>query len=289
MAVYPAATQENLLMRHILQNLSVPALTEAIEANLFELFQHFRQWPQAETHFDADILWSITDIPFPLFNSVLRAQLAANHVDTAIETAIARCKSRKVSMLWWTGPQTRPPDLGKHLERHGFIQEDSMPGMAADLSGLRVNLPTPSGFHIQRVADDATLKLWSQICGTGFGMPDFVAEAFYDLISHVGLETMQAYLGWLDETPVATSLQVFAAGVAGIYNVATVPEARRQGIGAEMTAYALREARLLGYQVGILGASEMGVEVYRSLGFREYCRIDQYVWQPLSANIEEAA
>ena len=47
-----------------------------------------------------------------------------------------------------------------------------------------------------------------------------------------------------------------------------------------MTAYPLREARLRGYQAGVLEASEMGVGVYRSLGFQEYCKISQSIWSP---------
>jgi len=47
-----------------------------------------------------------------------------------------------------------------------------------------------------------------------------------------------------------------------------------------VTLAALREARDLGYGVGVLTSSEMGYSVYRRLGFVEYCRIGLYQWSP---------
>jgi GNAT superfamily N-acetyltransferase len=265
-------------MSDIVQDLSPANLVAAIEDNLFSFIAAFRKWPRAEVHDEAEIKWSMTDIPFPLFNSILRAQLIPERIDATIQSIIAQAKLRNVPLLWWTGPATQPTDLGRHLERHGFVGDEQIPGMAVDLAHLNENTPMPRGFTVQRVTDDETLKQWSHVCAAGFGMPDFTADAFYDFMRYVDPDTLLAYFGWQNDQPVATSLLLLAGGVAGIYNVATLAEARRQGIGALMTLAPLREARTKGYKAGILHASDMGRGVYRSLGFQEYCKVGQYVW-----------
>lgn len=249
-----------------------------IEDNLFSSIAAFRSWPRAEVHDEGDIKWSITDIPFPLFNSIFCAQLAPNRVDAAIQSIIAKARLRNVPLLWWTGPSTQPADLGQHLKRHGFNHAGQVLGMAVDLVKLNEKPSLPAGLTIQQAVNSEALKQWSQVCAIGFGMPDWVADAYYDLMRYVDPDTVLAYLGRLNGEPVAASVMVVAGGAAGIYNAVTVPEARRKGIGAVMIRFPLQEARERGYRTGIGHASKMSIKLARSLGFQEYCRIGQYVW-----------
>jgi GNAT superfamily N-acetyltransferase len=265
-------------MNKMLKDLSALSLATAIEANLFEFFKLFHQWPRAEVHDNPDMLWIITDIPFPLFNSVFRARLS--DPDAAIEAAIDRCRHRHVPMMWWTGPSTQPTKLGITLEEFGFTGEE-VAGMAADLRSLPRDVSAPAGLVMRRVADIEVMKEWCHVFCAGFEMPDFVGEALLDLCRSIGFDsqaTVRHYVAWLNDEPVSTSSMFLGAGVAGIYNVATVPEARRKGIGSAATLMPLQEAHTLGYQIGILHSSRMGVNIYHALGFREYCRIVQYVW-----------
>ena len=111
-------------MREILYDVSDKALTWEIEANQFELFRLFRHWPKAELHEEPELLWTITHIPFFLFNAVLHAHLAPEAVDPAILAAIGRCQDRNVPMGWFVGPATLPANLGARLEAHGFFHGD---------------------------------------------------------------------------------------------------------------------------------------------------------------------
>lgn len=70
------------------------------------------------------------------------------------------------------------------------------------------------------------------------------------------------------------------AQATAIYEVATAKEARHQGIGTAVTCTPLLHARELGYRVGTLMASEMGIGVYTRLGFRPVCTFSVYSWEP---------
>ena len=267
-------------MEKILKDLSESSLVAAIEANLFAIFSLFKQWSQAEVHDSPELLWLTTEIPFPLFNSILRPRLSLETMDDAINAAIARCKSKNVPMLWWTGPSTKPTVLGSRLSEHGF-QTEELPGMAADLNSLPVKMGWPEDLVIERVESDEDLENWCRVLCTAFEMPDFVGDAFIDFYRSVGFDSsspLHNYLGSLNDEIVATSTLFMGAGVAGIYSVSTLERARRKGIGSAMTAAPLMDSQRLGYRVGILQSSELGFNVYHNLGFQEYCKIYQYVW-----------
>jgi GNAT superfamily N-acetyltransferase len=151
--------------------------------------------------------------------------------------------------------------------------------MAADLAALP---PTaaPSGLAIERVGNGDALREWAQVAAGTFGEPKSVRQARIAAHEALGLGAdlpLQRFVARLAGEPVATSMLYLGAGVAGIYDVATVPAARRQGIGAAVTLAALHAARAAGYRVGVLESSSMGLHVYERLGFRSLCVFSLYL------------
>ena len=267
-------------VNEVLNDLSAPALVAANKANLFDWYRYLGSSPHADLYQSPEQTWLLTGIPMGFLNVVLRTQVELGHVDTIIKETLAHFQSRNVTLLsWCVEPDTRPANLGKHLATHGFTYTEGSTGMAVDLSALNEDLPAPSGLTIERVGDMEALRQWAYASIIGFGHPESDVDIWFDVFTGLGFDLpLRNYVGILDGEPVATSQLFLAAGVAGIYVVATVPGARRQGIGAALTLAPLREARAMGFRVGILHASSMGVGMYRRLGFREYCKMSHYVW-----------
>ena len=262
-----------------MKDFSTPTLVTAIEANYWEFWAFFGRSPQVELHDDPEMMWLVSGIPHPGFNGVFRTQLAPEDIDARIGATLAHFKALRLPMLWWTGPSTRPTNLGEHLEAHG-LTHTAEPGMAVDLLALNEDVPQPSGLEIEHVRDVETLKKFGHAANIGFGIPDSVGNAIFDIEVSLGFEhhlPRHHYVGLLKGQPAATSTLFLGAGVAGIYTVATIPKARRQGIGSAMTLAPLREARAMGYRIGVLRSSQMGLNVYRRLGFKEYCKVNYYV------------
>ncbi len=251
-----------------------------IYANLFDYYRllagssivAFRDTPR--------IKWITTGIPDPFLNRVFQTRLASQAVTEAIANTVAHFQSRDVPFVWMAEPGTEPPDLGKHLEAHGFTRRSDLRGMAKLVMGTEATLPSPPGLIIRPVHDNETLRQWLDPYILGFGLTAF-RERYFAIESEIGLSPdlpRRHFVGFIDRRPVASSTLFLGAGVAGIYNVATISEARRRGIGAAMTSRCVREAAELGHRLAVLEASPMGFPVYRRLGFSECCRLNAYVW-----------
>ena len=153
-----------------------------------------------------------------------------------------------------------------------------METMAIDLSGMEAT-QSPSTASFEEVCDDDALRGWLEALGAGFGILPDVAAGFGHWPRHLGYSShshMRAFLATRDGQPVGSSLLYLHDGVAGIYCVAVVPEARRQGIGRALTLLPLLEARKAGYRVGVLQATEMGSPVYRQIGFQPFGPVQVY-------------
>ena len=269
----------------ILQNLASPAIEEAIEANLTEeLVSLGRGLPQAELHKTPELVWFFTGKSGP--NGVLWSRFARadkKYINAKIDKMLDYFKARRVPAGWTVGPSTLPINLATFLEARGFRYQDHTQGMAADLLALIEDIPLNQELIIREVEDAETLKILRSIEMTGFGASAELAQNYYDSYINVGFgkgTSWHHYLGWLHNEPVSIASLFFHAGVAGIYGVATIPEARRQGVAATMTLHTLREARQQGYRIAVLSPTEMSIAIYQRIGFQEYCKLLHYEWSP---------
>jgi ribosomal protein S18 acetylase RimI-like enzyme len=78
-----------------------------------------------------------------------------------------------------------------------------------------------------------------------------------------------AFVAYLDGTPASCAMTLVSHGVAGVFYVATVENARRRGLGDALTRVAARAGFALGARAAWLGASEMGADLYRRIGFSD--------------------
>jgi ribosomal protein S18 acetylase RimI-like enzyme len=272
-------------MDSILQDGSTEMLVAANEANLLALLRTLGDMPGATLHEDAEITALYTGVPFPFLNGVVGTWLADDAADARIDGMLDTFRERDLPMLWWILPSTRPSDLPRRLEARGLVFAGENPGMAAPLGNLEALPPPNPAVAVERVGGLAELQRWLTPFAFGFEMPDFVNTTFSALMEQLGFEqdgTIHHFLGVLDGAAVACATLFLGAGVAGIYNVATAPEARRVGAGAAVTLAAMRMARDRGYHYAILQSSEMGLGVYRRLGFEEHCKVGHYMSAPVS-------
>jgi ribosomal protein S18 acetylase RimI-like enzyme len=264
----------------MLATLSSSQVAEAMEANRLGFWKLFSQAPQVVWHEERGIVWFETEYVHDVFNRVLHLRFESGMLPRVAMQVIRHFQERRKPFLWQVGP-TAQVDLELLLQDQGLLHQETEPVLAVGLRQFKEDVPTAAHLTIQPVTTAAQFEQWLRLWEVGSA--EEVIQVWLALYTGLQLQpdsSLRFLLGTVDGTPVATSAVFVGAGVAGIECVSTLPDYRRQGIGAAMTLAALREARKQGYRVAVLTASPMGEPVYRRIGFQNAGTFSTYVWHP---------
>jgi GNAT superfamily N-acetyltransferase len=246
-------------MSTVLRNAASHQLETAIAQNHCDLFLLDARIKDAVIHIEEGISW--TYIRDEGSGSILFPALSGGPAKLNEAMGFYQTHPTRNLECWsLDGPETAHLDL--LLLARGFQTGWQPCWMALDLHQIiSTGYSSPEGLQI--VPDNETQL------HTTTGLPYAGKDSRGSTgLQHESTEQVQRFVARLNGSIVAQTLVLFGGGVAGLYNVGVVPEARGRGIGKAIVRAACLHARETGYHYATLNANHMGRPLYEQLGFK---------------------
>jgi GNAT superfamily N-acetyltransferase len=189
-----------------------------------------------------------------------------------------------VQFFWLVHPSARPVDLDDRLAAQGLQPVETATGMSLDLADW-IGGDLPPGVEYREVLDDADLDEFHKLTTVYWEIPEdegpLVAQ--FQREWGPGRAPGHRYLALVEGIPVGKGYLSLAGppGVAAIYAMTTLPQARGRGIASGLTTVLITRASELGRRRVALHSSAMAVGVYRRVGFVERCRFTVFATAPM--------
>jgi predicted GNAT family acetyltransferase len=203
-------------------------------------------------------------------NSEVPAELVLNHA-----SRVADCNRR--DYILWTSAH-RDADLEAAATQAGFHRRYTAVGMIIEHRPPRPSSP-PTEVVVTQVSSSTDVGRFAHIHESVFRADGKSAEAVTHYANGSALlaANVTAFLAWADKQPVACAMTLHDGFSAGIYWVATIPSARRKGLGDLVTRTAVWSAFDHGASHVVLQATTMGYPVYERIGFRPLTEYGRYL------------
>ncbi len=251
-------------------DLSDETVLNVLEHNFWSLWARFGRGEGCRLHEREDALWFDTPISTLPYNAVLRSHLY-HDVDQRIDEIFTHYKRRGVPFLWFVHPSAQPADLRERLQARGLKEVEVCRGMAIHLSDLPQPQSPPEGISIQEVTEGVEFFGLLKLIAWRWKLPEEVISLLPRVTRafNVGAtdNPVRCWVAWQHGEPVSKVVLHLASRGAGVYGVATKPEARGKGLATLLTLEALHAARTEGYELGVLHAMPMAQRMYERIGF----------------------
>lgn len=214
------------------------------------------------------VLATTAYVPVPSFNRVLVTDPApGDHLEQAVEWI-----ADTGYPFWVTATEEAVPAV-EALSNPALETQLTQPGM---VRRSLEDLPEPeSEATIVELTEESQIPDFVSAFASAFDAPEDIVK---DLASPALLEVenFRAFIGYVDDEPVACGELVTSGRTAGVYTIGVAEPYRRRGIGEAMTWTVLRAGRSEGCAIGALQSSEMAIPLYEKMGFETVLTYHQF-------------
>ncbi len=252
------------------------------QLNLIELTREDTRWQHPYEIVERDgILLFAGSSDFPGFCNGVRRVDDAVPGPKVVEAALEFFGARGRGFSLWTRMLPVDDDLLAAAESTGIAVFGDAPQMICRQRVEEHELP--SGVTIDLLQDHDDVDHFARICGESYavyGAPSEATASHFNGPNALVGPNVRAVLARLDGTPIGAALVFLSHGIAGVYWVAVLEEARGRGIAFAITQSVTNLAFDLGAANVQLQASTMGEPVYRRMGYEELYRARLHIGVP---------
>jgi GNAT superfamily N-acetyltransferase len=216
-----------------------------------------------------EIFAFVTGHPVSLFNGCI---VTGPSTPGRLEGELAWVRDRGAPFRAWIAEEL-DAELG-HVPLGFGLERDPVayPGMV--LHPIPEQPEPPPGVGISEI-ELRTLDEFRAVA-VALGFPPDLAERVFTR-SLAADPDVRLFVGAFEGRPVGTSIAIRTGDVSGVYNVATVAEARRRGVGGALTWAAIAAGGEWGCETIVLQSSEMARSLYGAMGFRTVVQYATYL------------
>lgn len=238
---------------------------------------------------DGELAWTEAPVSQLPYNAVVRTRLTSDP-DARIDAMVKRFGDRGVQFMWVVHPSAQPADLEQLLPRHGLSLVGRETGMVLELDAWKQTVVDADGPIVYRTAVDAQgLAAYEDLIDEYWGLSGdtrpFVSGCNQKAFTIGGRGVW--LLAYKAGEPVGKTFLSLKGldGTASIWGVYVKSSARGYGIGSRLTEMALQCAAEHGKSRVVLFSTEMGLKVYRRIGFRQTHTVAVYASVPFPAEL----
>lgn len=248
-------------------------LNKQLELNYIEGFFAFQGLEGIDIEDGRKFTTITTNSSVPWLNGVLRTTITDRAlIKDAVEPQLQKFKGHHKPFVWHLGVLSSEANiLQKQLSYHGGVEFKDI-AMVADLKNESLFETDQSELKIKTIETEKVIDDWIVPFSQAFNLDSAGKKIFRHYIARnlrSNSVNIRCFTGYVEDSPVASSMYFVAAKVPVIYNVGTLIEFRRRGFASAMVQATCSALRKSGESLVGLYSSPENSYVYRKLGFQE--------------------
>jgi ribosomal protein S18 acetylase RimI-like enzyme len=219
-------------------------------------------------------------IQFAPCNGIFNSPL--NLTNEQIEEGLSFFKKRDLPFIWWSKDD--------NLAKHHFQFGGTLTGIALDISHLQPQFePASIDLKVVQVSTLEEAALFAQTAAKTYPLTPNATKEFVTINQAAMKSGRQIhFLAYFEGKSVGTATLSSDETSSGIWNLTTIPEFRKKGVGRALVSTALVEAKERGHQgvMAILMPKGMAWNLFERLGFKEVIEFPFYVYGANASELE---